>query len=73
MTTSDARPWCSHPLLQPTAWDQPKPEPCQMVGSCEHNLTCPVCGFGWGVYPCPCTPPAEVAAIIYRPRIGVWR
>lgn len=46
--------FCSHPLLHPTMWDQPRPEPVEMVGCCDSNQTCPVCGFGWGSYPCEC-------------------
>jgi len=25
-----------------------------MIGTCEHNMSCPVCGFGWGCSPDPC-------------------
>ena len=42
---------CSHPLLVPTMWNQPKPEPARMSGACEHNMSCPVCGYGWGMAP----------------------
>ena len=45
---------CGHPELIPTMWNQLKPEPCEMIGSCEHNMVCPVCGFGWGCAPDPC-------------------
>ena len=45
---------CSHPNLIPTQWNQQRPEPCEMVGCCEKNQSCPVCGFGFGTYPCDC-------------------
>jgi hypothetical protein len=47
---------CGHPELIPTQWNQPKPEPCQTIGSCPtHDYTCPICGFGVGcVPPCNC-------------------
>ena len=45
---------CGHPELRPTNWNQPKSPPAEMTGRCEHNQTCPVCGFGWGSWPCPC-------------------
>jgi hypothetical protein len=47
---------CYHPELTPTAWNQPKPEPCEMILTCEcgANQTCPVCGWGQGAYPCAC-------------------
>lgn len=44
----DHMPKCGHPELIPTAWNQPRPESVTMIGSCRHNLTCPICGFGWG-------------------------
>jgi len=50
----DHRPKCGHPELFPTEWDQKKPEPTTMVGTCRHNYSCPVCGFGHGQLPCPC-------------------
>jgi hypothetical protein len=48
---------CYHPELRPTDWNQPKPEPCEMILTCEcgANQICPVCGYGFGSYPCPCT------------------
>jgi hypothetical protein len=48
---------CYHPELRPTDWNQPKPEPCEMILTCEcgANRICPVCGYGHGSYPCPCT------------------
>ena len=46
--------WCSHPELLPSQWDQPKPPPAKMIGPCEHNQGCPVCGWGWGCSPDPC-------------------
>jgi hypothetical protein len=47
---------CYHPELRPTDWNQPKPEPCEMILTCEcgENQTCPVCGYGHGNYPCTC-------------------
>ena len=47
---------CNHPELIPTHWDQPRPEPTEMVYSCEcgENYNCPICGWGAGVYPCSC-------------------
>jgi len=47
---------CYHPELIPTAWNQPRPEPTEMVYSCEcgENYHCPVCGFGAATYPCSC-------------------
>ena len=50
----DHIPVCYHPELMPTAWNQPKPEPVKMIGLCKHNMTCPICGFGWGCAPDPC-------------------
>ena len=48
---------CYHPELRPTGWNQPKPEPCEMILTCDcgANQMCPVCGYGFGNYPCPCT------------------
>jgi hypothetical protein len=48
---------CYHPELRPTDWNQPKPEPCEMILTCDcgANQMCPVCGYGFGSYPCPCT------------------
>ena len=48
---------CYHPELRPTDWNQPKPEPCEMILTCDcgANQICPVCGYGFGSYPCPCT------------------
>jgi hypothetical protein len=47
---------CNHPALFPTAWNQPRPEPAEMVYDCEcgENYSCPVCGWGAGTYPCSC-------------------
>lgn len=47
---------CHHPELFPTAWNQPKPEPAEMIYSCEcgENYSCPVCGWGAGKWPCSC-------------------
>jgi len=50
----DHIPICGHPGLIPTAWNQPRPEPAKMVGSCKHNMICLICGFGWGCAPDPC-------------------
>ena len=44
---------CTHPEYS-TQWGQPIPEPTEMVGPCEHNQGCLVCGFGWGSAPDPC-------------------
>lgn len=47
---------CSHPMLVPTQWNQPKPEPAEMVGcACGMNMSCPVCGYGRGASPCDCS------------------
>ena len=48
---------CYHPELRPTDLNQPRPEPCEMIVTCEcgANQMCPVCGCGFGTYPCPCT------------------
>lgn len=52
---------CYHPELVPTQWEQERPEPTVMVGTCEHNMSCPVCGYGWGCAPDPCdTAPEKV-------------
>ena len=47
---------CYHPNLLPTAWNQPKPEPAEMVYYCEcgENYSCPVCGWGAATWPCSC-------------------
>jgi hypothetical protein len=46
---------CSHPYLQPTEWNQPKPEVWEgETCACGCNWTCPVCGYGEGKYPCEC-------------------
>lgn len=47
---------CYHPELMPTTWNQPRPEPCEMILTCEcgANQICPVCGWGHCSYPCPC-------------------
>lgn len=47
---------CHHPELFPTGWNQSKPEPAEMVYSCEcgENYGCPVCGWGAGSWPCSC-------------------
>jgi len=47
---------CYHPELRPTNWNQPKPEPCEMILTCDcgANQMCPVCGYGFGSYPCAC-------------------
>ena len=35
---------CYHPELRPTGWNQPKPEPCEMILTCDcgANQMCPV-------------------------------
>lgn len=46
---------CDHPELIPTHWNQSKPE--AYTGDtcdCGKNFTCPVCGYGFGCYPCDC-------------------
>ena len=57
------RPLCGHPeLFMGMVWDAAhqrlvlaeKPPAAEMVGPCEHNMSCPVCGFGWGQAPDPC-------------------
>jgi len=50
----DHRPMCMHPELIPTQWNQKRPEPERVVGTCIHNYSCPICGFGIGTYPCGC-------------------
>ncbi len=48
-------PMCGHPELIPICWNQPKPEPCQTIGTCPvHDYACPVCGVGVG-----CAPPCD--------------
>jgi len=53
---------CNHPELIPTAWNQPKPEPAEMVYHCEcgENYSCPVCGWGAAVWPCSCMKARQV-------------
>ena len=41
--------WCGHPELVGYSI-----APARMVGFCEHNMSCPVRGFGWGCAPDPC-------------------
>ena len=41
---------CSHP----ESIRVPRELPAMMLGSCKHNMACPVCGFGWGQFPDPC-------------------
>ena len=46
---------CTHPNLRPTEWNQPKPKPWTgETCDCGSNWTCPVCGYGEGMYPCKC-------------------
>lgn len=45
---------CHHPNLFPTQWNQQKPQPCEMIGCCELNQTCPICGFGTMTMPHEC-------------------
>jgi hypothetical protein len=46
---------CYHPTMRPTAWNQQKPEPCEVITcKCGENEYCPVCGHGRGSYPCTC-------------------
>jgi len=43
---------CSHPELIPNQWEQKRPEPSEMIScGCGANVSCPVCGYGWGTYP----------------------
>ena len=42
---------CGHQELIPTQWNQTKPEPCEVVGCCPMNYSCPICGFGAGTIP----------------------
>ena len=56
----DHVPVCNHPGILPITWNQPRPEPCKVVGSCIHNYSCPVCGFGIGCDPCPCEPNSPI-------------
>ncbi len=46
--------YCTHPRLQPTEWDQPKPKPWKITSHCPCGTcyTCPVCGHGRGQWPC---------------------
>ena len=56
--TMDKPKWmCNHPELFPTAWADSRPEPAEIIYSCEcgENWACPVCGWGAGTYPCSCT------------------
>ena len=46
---------CNHPELFPTQWGQKRPE--SYTGEtcdCGMNFSCPVCGYGFGCYPCEC-------------------
>ena len=47
---------CHHPEVRPTGWNQSRPEPCEMVQTCECGKiqSCPVCGWGKGSWPCGC-------------------
>lgn len=48
-------PTCTHRMLRPIAWNQPKPLPCKMqICECGVNTWCHVCGHGSGSYPCRC-------------------
>ena len=44
---------CGHPELY-SMWGQEKPKPVRMVGPCQHDMTCPMCKWGWGCAPDPC-------------------
>lgn len=46
--------WCNHLCLSSHPYLYDHPEPTLMTGRCEHNMHCPVCGFGWGMAPDPC-------------------
>ena len=41
---------CYHPEF----YIYPKRPPAIMVGRCKHNMSCRVCGWGWGCAPDPC-------------------
>jgi hypothetical protein len=46
---------CYHINLRPTEWNQPKPEPWHgETCDCGTNWNCPICGWGFGAYPCEC-------------------
>ena len=52
---------CHHPFLVPTAWNQPRPEPCEVNACrCGQNWICPVCGYGQGSWPHDCSIPDDL-------------
>ena len=63
---------CYHPELIPTAWNQPKPEPAEMVYFCKcgENYGCPVCGWGSATWPCSCM--REWQAKQKKDNLRVW-
>ena len=67
-------PICYHPELIPTGWDQQKPEPCEMsTCGCGENANCPVCGFGWGAYPCSCRRHEALLVESVTEYAGIWQ
>ena len=51
---SKPKQMCNHPEWY--SYSEPKPEPAEIVYSCEcgENYACPVCGWGAGATPCSC-------------------
>ena len=47
--------WCKDHIPACTGDSMFHP-PVRMVGSCKHNMSCPVCGSGWGQAPCSHSP-----------------
>jgi len=47
------RRMCNHPEWN---WNEPKPEPAEMIYLCDcgENYSCPICGWGWAVWSCSC-------------------
>jgi len=41
--------WCNHYHY---VWSLSAPA--LMMGRCEHDMSCPVCGYGWSTIPDPC-------------------
>ena len=55
--------WCTHMEVAPANWGQKTSEAVLMVGRCEHNMSCPVCGWGWGCAPDPCERRIDAAGV----------